>query len=229
MEIQREVERIARLKSSEIGPTEENVKQKVVVPLLELLGHKRDNLEFEYRTRRGGKIDILIGHVPNDCKVIIDTKNYNENLSDHIEQIKEYTFDESALVAIIANGTEIRLYSPLRGIAFEKSLLYSIRRDRLSEDSVWNVVSGLVGYDNLKSRRVLRTITDREQEIRDAMLKEEHIRQELEGQIECIQSDVELKEEEIADLKSQKGQLEKDANEETATIWQELGLPGDSS
>lgn len=60
MEIKQAIERITKLRESDIGPTEENVKQKVIVPLLELLGHKRENLEFEYRTRRGGKIDILI-------------------------------------------------------------------------------------------------------------------------------------------------------------------------
>jgi hypothetical protein len=225
MEIQREIERIVRLRDSEVGPTEENVKQKVVVPLLELLGHKKDDLEFEYRTRRGGKIDILVAHVPSDCKVIIDTKNYTENLGDHIEQIKEYTFDEAALIAILANGTEMRLYSPLRGIAFERSLLYCLRRDRLSDQSVWNILWELVGYENLRSRHVLRTIADREQEIKDAMLKEEHIRQEVDDQIGGIEADIELKEEEIEDLKNRKEQLEKDASEKTSAIWKALGLP----
>lgn len=40
----KEIERIAKLRESYVGPTEENVKQKVIVPLLELLGHKRENL-----------------------------------------------------------------------------------------------------------------------------------------------------------------------------------------
>lgn len=88
MEIKQAIERIAKLRESDIEPTEENVKQKVIVPLLELLGHKKEKLEFEYRTRRGGKIDIFIKNVPPDCKVIIDTKNYNENLNAYIEQIK---------------------------------------------------------------------------------------------------------------------------------------------
>ncbi len=85
MEIKQGIERIAKLRQSDIGSTEENVKQKVIVPLLELLGHKREDLEFEYRTRRGGKIDIFIKNVPLQCKVIIDTKNYNENLNDYVE------------------------------------------------------------------------------------------------------------------------------------------------
>ena len=134
MDIKQAIERIAKLRESDIGTTEENVKQKVIVPLLELLGHKRENLEFEYRTRRGGKIDIFIKNVPPDCKIIIDTKNYDENLNKYIEQIKEYTFDEAALLAVIANGTEIRIYSPLRGVAFERSLLYSFNRPELDKE-----------------------------------------------------------------------------------------------
>ena len=54
MEIKQSLERIAKLTEKDCGPTEENVKQKIIVPLLELLGHKRENLEFEYRTRSGG-------------------------------------------------------------------------------------------------------------------------------------------------------------------------------
>ena len=96
-EVKEAIDRIAELRKSDIGPTEENVKQKVIVPILEFLGHKRESLEFEYRTRRGGKIDIFIKtNVPSDCRVIIDTKNYDENLNNHIEQIKEYTFDDPA-------------------------------------------------------------------------------------------------------------------------------------
>jgi len=36
------IERIAKLNENNIGPTEENVKQKFIVPILELLGHKRE-------------------------------------------------------------------------------------------------------------------------------------------------------------------------------------------
>jgi hypothetical protein len=44
IEIKQEIERIAKLKESDIGPTEENVKLKVIVPILILLGHKRESL-----------------------------------------------------------------------------------------------------------------------------------------------------------------------------------------
>ena len=62
------------------------MKQKIVVPLLVLLGHRREDLEFEYRTRRGGLIDIFINGTlrkkfPKDIKWIerylADYKKYD--------------------------------------------------------------------------------------------------------------------------------------------------------
>jgi hypothetical protein len=225
MEIEQVIERITKLRQSDIGPTEENVKQKVIVPLLELLGHKREDLEFEYRTRRGGKIDIFIKNVPADCKVIVDTKNYNENLSDYVEQIKEYTFDEAALLTIIANGTEIRIYSPLRGVAFERSLLYSLKRQDLGEESAWKILSDLLHNDNLQNRNVLKKLDEREREIKDAMTNEERIRKEYDSKIEGIDSDIETKEEEIEQLKTEREKLGKEAKAKISEIWDALGLP----
>jgi len=184
-------------------------------------------MEFEYRTRREGKIDIFIRNVPTDCKMIIDTKNYNENLNNHIEQIKEYTFDEAALLTIIANGTEIRIYSPLRGVAFERSLLYSIKRQDLSKESVWAILSGLLHFQNLQSRNVLTKIEEREQQIKDAMANEEHLTQEYEDRVEGIDSDIETKEEEIEELRKQKESLAEELRTKTSEIWAALGLPLD--
>ncbi len=225
MEIKQEIERISKLRESDIGPTEENVKQKVVVPLLDLLGHKRENLEFEYRTRSGGKIDIYIKNVPSDCKVIIDTKNYNENLNDYLEQIKNYTFDENALLTMIANGTEIRIYSPLRGVAFERSLLYSIKRQDLSKDSIWNILSDLLHNDKLQNRNVFKKIEERERQIKDAMANEERLKEEYDSKIEGIDSDIETKEEEIGQLKTERENLEKEEKAKVSEIWNALDLP----
>jgi predicted type IV restriction endonuclease len=227
MEIKQEIERISKLQEKDIGPTEENVKQKIIVPILELLGHKRENLEFEYRTRRGGKIDIFIKNVPPDCKVLIDTKNYTENLNDHVEQIKEYTFDESTLLTVIANGTEIRIYSPLRGVAFERSLLYSIKRQELNKESVWKILSDLLQNDNLQNRNVLKKIEERERKIKDAMTNEERLKQEYDSKIEGIDSDIETKEEEIEQLKKEKEILAKKAETDISEIWNDIALPFD--
>jgi len=227
MEIKQAIERIAKLKQSEIGSTEENVKQRVIVPILEILGHKRENLEFEYRTRSGGRIDIFIKNVPSDCKVIIDTKNYDVNLMDHIEQIKEYTFDEGALITVIANGTEIRIYSPLRGVAFERSLLYSVKRQDLGKESVWRILSDLLNNENLQNRNVLKKIDEREREIKSAMSHEDRLKQEFDSKIEGIDSEIEMKQEEIEQLTKEGERLSKEIENKISEIWNALGLPID--
>jgi hypothetical protein len=196
VETKQVIERIASLRQSDIGPTEENVKQKVIVPLLELLGHKREDLEFEYRTQRGGKIDIFIKNVPPDCKVI-------------------------------ANGTEIRIYSPLPGIAFERSLLYSLKRQDLSKESVWKILSELLHDDNLQNRNVLKKLDERGREIRDTMAKEERLKREYDSKIEGIDSNIETKEEEIGQLKTEKENLVKEVKAKVSELWDALGLPLD--
>jgi hypothetical protein len=227
MEIKQAIERITKLTESEIGAKEENVKNKIIVPIFELLGHKMENLDFEYGTRIGKEIDIFIKKLPADCKVIIDTKNYNENLNDHIEQIKNYTFTEAALLTVIANGTEIRIYSPLRGVAFERSLLYSFKRQDLSKEAIWKILSDLLHNDNLRNRSVLKKIEEREREIKDAMANEERIKQEYNVKIEGIDSDIETKEDEIEQLKKEKEAIAKEVETKISDIGNALGLPLD--
>jgi hypothetical protein len=225
METRQMLERISNLKESEIGPTEENVKQKVIVPLLEILGHKRENLEFEYRTRGGGKLDIFIKNVPVDCKVIIDTKNYTENLNDYIDQIKTYTFDESAFLTLIANGKEIRIYSLLRGIAFERSLLYSIKREDFSKDFAFKILTDLLKFENLNNKNAHQKVVERELEIKNAMSQEENLKNNIEQKVEEIESEIENKEDEIESLKQEKEKIEKEFEIKTSEIWNGLGLP----
>lgn len=225
MDTKQIIEKIARFKESEIGPTEENVKQKIIVPILELLGYKREDLEFEYRTKSGGKIDIFIKNVPRDCKIIIDTKNYNENLNDYVEQIKNYTFDEAALISILANGREIRIYSPLRGVAFERSLLYSINREDINKESVWNILFNILSKENISNRKVLQKIEEREKEIKQALFDEEHLKEDYETALESIDSDIEAKEDEIDQLKVKRENLIKEIAEKIANLWSKIGLP----
>jgi predicted type IV restriction endonuclease len=49
-DLKEKIKRISELTREEIGRSEENVKQKIVVPLLESLGHHRNQLDFEYGT-----------------------------------------------------------------------------------------------------------------------------------------------------------------------------------
>lgn len=221
----KQIEKIAKFKENDIGPTEENLKTRIVIPLLKLLGYNEEDLETEYRTKSGGKIDIFIKNVPRDCRIIIDTKNYSENLNDYVEQIKNYTFDEAALIAILANGTEFRIYSPLRGVAFERSLLYSIKREELNKESVWNILSNILNKENITNRKVLQKIEEREKEIKEALSDEEHLKERHEVALESIDSDIEAKEDEIDQLKIKKESLIREIDGKIAALWSKIGLP----
>jgi len=221
----KELEKISRYSEIDIGPTEENVKQKIVVPLLIELGHKREELEFEYRTRTGGKIDVFIKNVLPDCKVLIDTKNYSEDLSDHIEQIKGYTFTEAALLAVLINGNEIRIYSPLRGVGFERSLLYSIKRKEIIKESAWKILYSLLGKECLDSGATIEVIESREKEIKGAITDEEKLDKEYLLKIEEIDSDIDTKEDEIEKLKLVKQELLAEKEGKISEIWRTIDLP----
>ena len=219
------IKKIANLTRDGVGRTEENVKQKIVVPLLELLGHKREDLEFEYRTSKGGKIDIFIKNVPRDCKVITDTKNYEEDLTVHIDQIKEYTFDESAFLAILVNGSEIRIYSPIRGIAFERSLLYVIERQKLTDKKWWGILSDVLCKENLQNGNASKTVEKREQEIKESLSSEEHLEQKHKEKIGHISRDIDIKKEEIRQLEKESEASANELNEEIDKIWRLIELP----
>ncbi len=174
------LKRIAELTREQVGRSEENVKQKIVVPLLECLDHHRNQLDFEYGS--GGKrIDIFVKDIPKDCKVIIDTKNYDEDLSNHLEQIGLYAFQEGAILALIINGEEIRIYDPsFKGRSFEDSLLYSLKRTELTNDYTLGILYNLLSRENLKSKKVRDFIVRREQEVLEAYSKIEETKDKYE-------------------------------------------------
>jgi len=77
------------------------------------------------------KLTFIKG-LPQDSRVIIDTKRYDADLDLYLNQLENYAREVNAVLAIIVNGKEIRFYSPyMRGCKFEESRLYSIKRDEL--------------------------------------------------------------------------------------------------
>lgn len=173
------IKRLSRLSANDIGKKEENVKYKFVIPLLEYLGHQKSQLDLEYAAGRK-EIDIFIKDLPEDCNVIIDTKNYDESLDAHLEQIGKYANAVGALLALIINGEEIRIYDPdFRGVSFESSLLYLIRRKELMENEVIDLLYNFLSRQNLLSRKVKDFINEREEEIKTARTHVEKIKDEF--------------------------------------------------
>lgn len=223
--------KLVELSREEIGNSEENVKQKFVVPLMEIFGHNRNVLDFEYASK-GKRIDIYIKGLPHDCKVVIDTKSYEEDLENHIEQIATYAIQEGALIALIANGEEIRAYSPMRGYSFRDSLLYCFKRKELSEEENQNVLEKFIGRNNLSNRETREFVRLREEEIVDLQLSIERLqgqfeqkRNEIEQQISRLSSHKNEIEKEIKNLTIQYGSLDIEKLKEVGKLYAEIQLP----
>ncbi len=91
------------------GKVEENVKIKLTLPLLKLLGYDvQKDMDFEHHVRnRRADIALLFAGVP---KLIIETKDLDENLDHHVNQALDYAFKKGVDWVVLTNGIEIRLY-----------------------------------------------------------------------------------------------------------------------
>jgi len=88
---------------------EENIKLKIVIELLKLLGYNivRD-MDFEhYVKNKRADIAILYNGKP---KIIIECKSIEQELDKHIEQALYYAIKKQVHYVILTNGIEIRLY-----------------------------------------------------------------------------------------------------------------------
>lgn len=231
-DLKQKLQKIANLESDEIGKSEENVKQKIAVPFLDALGHHRNQLDFEYGV--GAKrVDIFIKGLPIDCKVIIDTKNYNEDLDNHLEQIGLYAFKEGAILALIINGNEIRIYDPFfRGFSFRDSLLFSIKRNDLSNDLNVEILSGLLSRENLENKKVKEYIEKRELEIIDTHSKIEKIKEqyktkkkELSNKKEGLIQEIDKIQENVSSITEEINQLDSKEQEDVNETLKSIRLP----
>ena len=88
---------------------EENIKLKIVIELLKLLGYDIvKDMDFEhYVKNKRADIAILYGGKP---KIIIECKSIEKELDKHIEQALSYAIKKQVNYVILTNGIEIRLY-----------------------------------------------------------------------------------------------------------------------
>jgi len=222
--VKKELRRIASYDANDIGHKEENVKNKIIVPILEHLGHARHDLDFEYG--KGTEIDIFIKGLPRDCGVIIDTKSYDADLDLYLKQLENYARDVGAALAIIANGKEIRFYSPyMRGYKFEQSLLYSIKREELSSPASMKILEHLLLRENLLSGKVTSFINKREKEIKKKNLDIEKLKKHFDKKLKELHVEKARYEKIIKTLQQQITNLENRKHKEIQKIRESFGLP----
>jgi hypothetical protein len=221
-EIKRTLTQIAEYDETKFGTKEENVKQQFIIPILESFGHK-NRLDFEHGT--GREIDIFVKDLPRDCKLIVETKRYNAPLDDYVNQLKKYVFDEDILLAILTNGEEIRIYSPIRGYSFPQSCLYTIKRKELNKDVNINILERFLSRENLTSRKIKDYISIRENEIVKKYQEIENIEEKFDlqtnhlfSEIDELTAQVEVKKMEINNIQEKKEQT-------IRQIYESMGLP----
>ena len=133
--------KIASYTPKDIGFLEEDVKIKVVVPILQCLGYMLTDLSFEHCG-----IDISIKNLPKGCGLIVEIKKLGESLEKHIVQLKRYIEQAEALLGIITNGDEFWIFA----CSVETPLCKIQRKDLTKKENIETL-------QHLLSKEVLAT------------------------------------------------------------------------
>jgi len=196
-----ELRRLAELSGTDIGDNENNVKYNFVIPFLEAFGYNK-KLHFEH-SAQGNRIDILI-HKVSDHNILIEAKSYGKSLDDYISQLKRYCDEKRPIIAIITNGEELRFYSPFwRKPTFTETLIYSVDRRQLSEDSTAERIEAILDKKFLEDGSIVEHIENREREITNINKQMESLGSHYQEKITKLVSSINSLEEQIKSFQSQ--------------------------
>jgi type I restriction-modification system DNA methylase subunit len=153
-ELQREITKLAKLNVDKhvrkaSGACEENVKIKIVIPLLNLLDYDtKEDMDFEHHVQNK-KADIAL-LLDNKPKLLVEAKDLDEQLDNHVNQGLDYAFNKGIEWVILTNGLEIRIYkSFIPGISNPKDrLLYKTTLKNLPQS--FTILSELIGKQHLR-------------------------------------------------------------------------------
>ena len=156
--------KIASYNIGDIGWTEENIKNIVIVPMLQCLGHDVSQLNFEHR-----RIDIVIKGLPSYSQVVVETKRYKSNLDRYLGQLERQARKLNALVALISNGDEMRIYfNGARDIPLLKT-----KREDLTNIETIEILEKLLSRENLiAGRTTLYVVQELERTMEDSLRKD---------------------------------------------------------
>lgn len=130
---------------------EENVKLKIVLPLLKELGYDtvRD-MDFEHFVENK-RADIAL-LVDRKAKVVVECKSLEKNLDDYISQALNYAVKKQIPYILLTNGKEFRLYkSFIENLINPKDrLLVFITLDNLVKQ--YEDLKEWIGVESLKNK-----------------------------------------------------------------------------
>lgn len=92
--------------------SEENLKIKLILPLLEFLGYSIvEDAEFELMST-----DIILSDKTNNPLLIIETKAWEQNIYRYLDQCLEYTLKLKTPLIVITSGRQTAIYNSLLNI-----------------------------------------------------------------------------------------------------------------
>ena len=143
---------------------EENVKNKIVVPLLELLDFDVvKDMDFEHAIRNK-KADIAL-IVENKPKIIVECKSIEQSLDNHVRQALDYAIGNQVPFVALTNGVDFRVYkSFMENVTNPKDrLLFSIKLRNVSES--WDELVEWISKKNVSSKKIDKLSKSKEEEI----------------------------------------------------------------
>src|SRR5271167_4915138 len=101
---------IIEMSSRDLG-SEEDVKIKVVLPILRALGYDDSDFKYEGRTGRG-YVDVVVEHYP--AGIVVESKAPGKKLDNYREQLETYVLHKQrrnrVTIAILTNGEKFIIY-----------------------------------------------------------------------------------------------------------------------
>src|SRR5271166_3387168 len=112
---------IIEMSSRDLG-SEEDVKIKVVLPILRALGYDDSDFKYEGRTGRG-YVDVVVEHYP--AGIVVESKAPRKKLDNYLEQLETYIFHKHGrnrvTIAILTDGEKFNIYG-VTGALYKGSL-----------------------------------------------------------------------------------------------------------
>jgi hypothetical protein len=190
--------------------SEEDVKNKVVLPILRALGYDDGDFNYERRTGRG-YVDVVVEHFP--AGIVVEAKAPRTKLDNYREQLETYVYHkhgrDRATVAILTDGEKFNFYG-VTGALFKGSLedhrILSFTRSELSTTTLLPKLFDLLGKQSNQAGAISAAI--------------ERYRKDR-GRIDAIETD-------LRTLRANRKQIDTRIHELEAERTAIIGLPGQS-
>jgi len=195
-----DIKRLAELSALDLSnfiQNENNVKYKIVIPILQSFDHQHLDLEH---AAQGSRIDINIGN-----KIIVETKALGQNLDMHVQQLSDYCGRERPVLAILTNGRSFRIYSPLwrRQRTFSETMIYSFDIKGFGNIKLLNRLEKILGLKSYQNGEYFDYIEQREKEILKANREIDEIKQLKAGEVTALKAELSVLKEKLQELSAQ--------------------------